>query len=132
MKVFLSGSLGRDPEFRVTASGMDIASFSIPQKKKKKNGEETTTWWTIKSFSKSAEFVMKYFQKGTFVAVSGEGVINEYTNKDGVVVKAFEILANEFNPNWNTCKGKDDKKSEFNKQLKNKVAEDEDDDDDLY
>ena len=66
-KIILMGRLTRDPELRRTESGTAVCSFSIAVDRdfKSKNGEKETDFIDIVSWRATAEFVSKYFTKGS-------------------------------------------------------------------
>lgn len=71
-KVLLIGNLGRDPELKMTPSGVKVANFSIATTEKGKDGVEKTEWHNIVVFKKLAEIVEKYIKKGSSVYVEGK------------------------------------------------------------
>lgn len=93
-KVFLHGRLGKDPEEKMTQSGMPITTLTVATSKKVKDGEEKTTWHRIKVFNKQALACGTYLAKGREVIV--EGSINNYTyDKDGTTMYGSEVLADQ-------------------------------------
>lgn len=93
-KVILQGRLTRDVEMRQTTSGKMVAKFSIATNSgfKNQNGEEQTTFTECTAWGKTAEFVSRYFQKGTQLIVEGELRNNNYTDRDGV--KHYGMIVN--------------------------------------
>ena len=65
-KVILMGRLTQEPELRVTASGVNVCSFSLAvQRDFARAGEEKQTdFINISAFRNTAEFVSKWFHKG--------------------------------------------------------------------
>ena len=100
------GRLTADPEIRYRgANNTAVAHFTIAvQRRFKREGEPEADFFRCVVFGKTAEFIEKYYRKGFRVAVTGEVRNNNYTNKDGNMVYATEILVSgtEFadgNPN---------------------------------
>ena len=89
------GRLTRDPELRRTPSGTAVVSFTIAVDRdfKRKNGDQETDFIDIVAWRQTAEFVSKYFTKGSMTVVEGRLQIREYINKDGQKRKATEIVA---------------------------------------
>ena len=98
-KIILMGRLTRDPELRRTESGTAVCSFSIAVDRdfKSKNGEKETDFIDIVAWRATAEFVSKYFQKGSLIAIDGSIQTRQYQDKNGNNRTAFEIVANNIN-----------------------------------
>lgn len=89
------GRLARDPELRRTQSGTAVASFSIAVDRdfKSQDGERETDWIDIVAWRSTAEFVSKYFTKGSSIVVEGRLQIRSYTDKEGNKRRVAEIVA---------------------------------------
>lgn len=87
-KTIMSGRLTKDPEVRF-AAGKDgqqtaIAHFSVAVDRKiKRPNEPEADFWDCTSFGKQAEFIQKYFKKGSKILLEGRFQNDNYTNKDG-------------------------------------------------
>jgi single-strand DNA-binding protein len=92
--VTLSGFLGKDPELKVVSDKFKVANFSIPYSEsyKNKDGEKVTTthWFNCKAVMQTAEFVVKYFKKGSGIEVEGK-LKTDTWEKDGVKHTAVYI-----------------------------------------
>lgn len=93
-KVTLMGAVGKDPEIRVSQSGMTIANFSLATSKKQKDKSEITQWHNLVAFQKTAELVQQFVSKGSKLYVEGEIQYQEY-DKDGVKRIATKIIVND-------------------------------------
>ena len=95
-KAIIGGRLTRDAEHTVTASGLDVAKFSVAiDRRFKKQGEEKQTdFLNVVAFGKTAEFVCKYFSKGSSIIVVGSIQSRTY-EKDGQKRYVTEIIAEE-------------------------------------
>ena len=94
--IVVMGRLTRDPELRYTQSQTPVASFRVAVDRDfqpKDGGERQTDFIDCVAWRSSAEFVSKYFQKGSMIIVSGRLQIREYTDKDGNRRNAAEIVA---------------------------------------
>lgn len=89
------GRLARDPDLRHTQSGTPVVSFTIAVDRdfKSQGGERETDWIDIVAWRSTAEFVNKYFTKGSSIIVEGRLQIRSYTDKEGNKRKAAEIVA---------------------------------------
>ena len=87
------GRLVRDAEVRYTVDNMAIARFNIAvDRKKKVEGQPSADFFSCVAFGKVAEFIEKYFRKGSKIVITGELRNNNYTDRDGVKHYNTEIL----------------------------------------
>lgn len=72
-RIIMTGRLTRDPELRTTQSNISVTSFSIANQRNYKNGngERVTDFFDVVAWRATAEFVTKYFVKGSLVTVDG-------------------------------------------------------------
>lgn len=89
-KAILMGRLGVDPEFTQTASGKDVAKFSLATSETYK-GKTTVQWHKIVAWGKLAEICQKYLKKGSQVYLEGKIVYREW-EKDGKKHYATDIV----------------------------------------
>ena len=94
--VVLTGRLTADPELRYTANNTPVTSFSIAVDRKVKQGEERQAdFINLVAWRQTAEFVSKYFQKGSMIGIEGSIQTRKYVEKDtGKNRIAFEVIAN--------------------------------------
>ena len=71
--VAIMGRLARDPELRQTTTGKNVASFRIAcdRGRRDANGQSQADWIDVVAWDRQAEFVCKYFQKGSLIVVDG-------------------------------------------------------------
>lgn len=81
--VSLVGRLTANPELRSTTNGTNVCRFRIAIDRPPYNGETKTDFINILAWSKSAEFVSKYFFKGSLISITGELHMEKYTDKNG-------------------------------------------------
>lgn len=95
-KVFLIGRVVRDPETRVTASGIPVTRFTIAvdRIRKKENQEGVTDFLRIVSWRRLAEICGEYLKKGKLIAVEGRLQIDKY-ERDGERRESAEIIADD-------------------------------------
>lgn len=96
-KVILMGRLTKDVETRYTQTNTMVATFSlaIDRRIANKNGEKETDYINIVAWSKTAEFVSKYFKKGLKVAVIGRIQTRNYEDDRGQKHYITEVIAEE-------------------------------------
>lgn len=103
--VQLLGRLTRDPDVRYTDGGSAIAKFSLAVDRRfKQEGGDTADFINCIAFGKTAEFIEKFFSKGTKIALNGRIQTGSYTNKEnvkvfttGVVVENVEFAESKNN-----------------------------------
>ena len=97
-KIFLMGRLTRDPELRHTQSGTAVASFSLAVERDfrdKATGERATDFINIVAWRQTAEFVSRYFTKGSLIVVEGRLQIRDWNDKDGNRRTTAEVVADQ-------------------------------------
>lgn len=77
--VTLMGRLTSEPELKRTQSGKTMLSFTLAVSRQKDN----TDFIRCTAWGKSAEFIQKYFTKGSMIAVLGNIRAGNYTDRDG-------------------------------------------------
>lgn len=94
--ICLDGRLTRDPELRHTGSGLAVASFTLAVDRDFENretGKRETDFIDIMAWRNTAEFVSKYFTKGSRAIVSGRLQIRTWTDKEGNKRRNAEVVA---------------------------------------
>ena len=96
-KVVLMGRLTKDPDIKCTQSNTQVASFSLAVNRRfAKQGEERQAdFINIVAWSKTAEFVSKYFRKGQQVGVIGRIQTRNYDDDKGTKRYITEVIAEE-------------------------------------
>jgi single-strand DNA-binding protein len=86
--VFLLGNVGRDPEVKITASGMTVASFSLATSERVKdergNWGERPEWHNLVAFGSTAELIRDHVKKGDKIMVEGRLVTRSWEDKANV------------------------------------------------
>lgn len=94
-KVILGGRLTANPELKTTPSGVSVTTFRIAVDRRFGKGEEKQTdFIDISAWRTTAEFVCKYFVKGSSICVVGSLQTRSY-EKDGQKRTVYEIVADE-------------------------------------
>ena len=122
--VAIMGRLVADPELRTTQSGTNVCSFRIAcDRNFARQGEQRQAdFIDIVAWRQQAEFVSKYFQKGSMIAIEGSLQTRQYQDKNGNNRTATEVLASQVS----FCGGKSAEKPavrDFDQQTENHVRE---------
>ena len=97
-KTFLIGRLVKDPESRVTTSGVTLTRFTIAidrNFKKNDDGASSTDFINIVAWRRLAEVAEQYLKKGKLIAVEGSLRIDQY-EKNGQSREWVEVVADNF------------------------------------
>lgn len=91
------GRLTKDPELRYTTNNTAVLYFTVAvDRTYSKPGEERQTdFIDVVAWSKTAEFVDRYFEKGQKIIVEGSLQTRTYTDKNGNKRKAVELVARQ-------------------------------------
>lgn len=97
--VAIMGRLVAAPELRTTGNGTNVCSFRIACDRNfaQKGQERQADFIDVVAWRQSAEFICKYFQKGSLIAVEGSLQSRQYQDKNGNKRTAVEVLANQIN-----------------------------------
>ena len=91
-KAFIIGRLVRDPDFRLTPSGVQLCRFTIAVDRIPKQENQTADFIRVVTWRRLAEICNQYLKKGKLVAVDGRLQIDSY-EKDGEKRYSSEIVA---------------------------------------
>jgi single-strand DNA-binding protein len=84
-RVILMGRLTHEPEFKQTPAGTPVCKFRIAvNRPKKQDGTQETDFIGCTAWRSTAEFVARYFSKGSMIVVEGQLRNNDYTDNNGV------------------------------------------------
>lgn len=91
--IIIMGRLTRDPELRYTSTQTPVTTFTLAVDRDYANREtnERQTDFIDCVAWRSAEFVSKYFQKGSLAVVSGRLQIRDWTDREGNKRRSAEI-----------------------------------------
>ena len=97
--VAIMGRLVADPQLRQTTTGKNVASFRIAcdRGRRDANGQNQADFFDVVAWERLAEFVCRYFQKGSLIAVDGRLQNRQYQDKNGNNRQAVEIVAQNIN-----------------------------------
>ncbi len=91
----IMGRLTADPELRRTGGGVDVCTFrvAVDRRFKGQNEERQADFINVVAWRQTAEFVSRYFHKGSMIAVQGSIQTRNYEDKNGNRREAVEIVA---------------------------------------
>lgn len=94
--VALMGRLTYEPELKSTPNGICVIRFQIAcDRNYQKQGEERQAdFIDCVAWRQTAEFISRYFHKGSMIAIEGTIQTSNYTDKNGNQRKQVEVLAN--------------------------------------
>lgn len=102
-RVEIIGRFTRDISTESSASGMTYLHNSIAVDRRGSGAD----FFNITAFGKTAEFLERYFKKGSKVAISGHLQSDSYTDKNGNKVTSVSIIVDEVD----FCESKGEKSS---------------------
>lgn len=91
------GRLTRDPELRTTPSGVSTCSFTVAvdRRYKSADGQTQADFIQIVAWRQTADFVSKYFSKGSRILVTGSIQTRTWDDKDGNKRYVTEVVAED-------------------------------------
>ena len=93
--ITIMGRLTRDPELRYTQSQTPVASFTLAVDRdfgSRDGGEKQIDFIDCVAWRQTAEFVSKYFTKGSMAVVSGRLQIRDWTDREGGKRRSAEVV----------------------------------------
>lgn len=93
--IVIMGRLTRDPDLRYTQSQLPVVSFTLAVDRDfsgKDGGEKQTDFIDCVAWRSTAEFVNKYFTKGSMAAVSGRIQLRDWTDREGSKRRSAEVI----------------------------------------
>lgn len=95
-KCTLGGRLTADPELKQTASGIPACTFTVAVNRKySKDGQQEADFINCQAWRQTAEFIAKYFKKGSSICVSGAIQTRSWTDTNGQKRYATEVVVDE-------------------------------------
>ena len=94
--IVLMGRLTRDPEQRYTQNSVPVTSFTVAVDRDfggQNGGEKQTDFIDCVAWRNTAEFVSKYFAKGSMIVVSGRLQSRKWQDRDGNNRTSWEVVA---------------------------------------
>lgn len=97
--VAIMGRLVANPELRTTPNGINVVTFRIAcERNFVRQGEQRQSdFIDVVAWRQQADFVSRYFQKGSMIAIEGSLQSRQYQDKNGNNRTVVEIVANNIN-----------------------------------
>lgn len=91
------GRLAADPELRTTQSGISVTSFrmAVDRSKADESGNRQVDWLNFTAWRNTAEFICKYFSKGSQMVVESHCQTRKYQDKNGEDRIATEFIVDK-------------------------------------
>ena len=96
-KVILMGRFTRDPELRSTPQGVSTCAFSIAVDRNfvRQGEERKADFINCVAWRQTAEFISKYFKKGSMIALEGSIQTRSWDDNDGKKRYATEVIVSQ-------------------------------------
>lgn len=95
-KVILGGRLTSDIELKTTPSGVSVCSFSLAVNRKTgKDQEQKTDFIDCQAWRQTAEFLSRYFRKGSSLCIVGSIQKRTWKDQQGNNRYATEVVVDE-------------------------------------
>lgn len=96
-KVILGGRLTADPELKQTQNGIAVVSFSIAVNRRynKDAQQNETDFFNVTAWRQTAEFVSRYFKKGSSICVVGTLQNRSWVDQQNTKHYRTDIVADE-------------------------------------
>lgn len=93
-KVILIGNLTAEPELKTTTNGTSVTSFTVAVQRRyaKDSDEVKADFINCVAWRQSAEFITKYFSKGSNIIIEGAIQTRSYTTQDGTKRTVTEVV----------------------------------------
>ena len=97
-KVILVGHLTAAPELRATTNGVSVVRFTVAVNRHNSKGEKPQAdFIRVVAWRQTAEFIARYFGKGSSICICGSVQTYKYKGNDGNDCFVTEIVADEAN-----------------------------------
>lgn len=98
-KVILAGRLTQEPELKQTPSGISVVRVNLAVNRRRgrssEGAEQQTDFITLVIWRQTAEFVSKYFRKGSAICVTGSIQTSTWTDQQGQKRYSTEVVVDE-------------------------------------
>lgn len=92
----MMGRITRDIEVKQSGAGNVYCKFGIAvDRAYSKSAEKKTDFFNVSAWRNTAEFVGKYFHKGSLILIEGSIETSQYTDKNGNAATWYEIVADK-------------------------------------
>ena len=95
-KTILGGRLTADPELKQTPSGVTVCSFTLAVNRKfSKDGQQEADFINCQAWRQTAEFINRYFRKGSSLCISGSIQTRSWQDQNGQKRFATDVVVDE-------------------------------------
>ena len=99
-KVILCGRLTGNPELKTTQSGISVVSFTLAGNRRYRSSEANAQqpqadFINLVAWRQTAEFIARYFRKGSALCVTGSIQTRRWTDQQGQTRYATEVIVDE-------------------------------------
>ncbi len=88
------GRLTGDPELKHTSNDLAFTRFSIAVDRVNKSVEKQTDFFNVVAWGSNAEFICRYFKKGSLIIIEARMQTGSYEGKDGIKRQTFDLVVN--------------------------------------
>ncbi len=100
-KVILAGRIVADPELKQTQSGVALVTFRLAVNRRftsrDAQQQNEADFFNVTAWRNTAEFIAKYFRKGSAICICGSIQNRTWTDQQGVKHYMTDIIAEEAN-----------------------------------
>lgn len=92
-KITLMGRIVADPELKTSQNGVTYVRFRIAVNRRfhNKNEENKVDFFNATAWRRTAEFICKYFGKGSMIMIDGEMQTQQYEDRNGKQAAWYEV-----------------------------------------
>lgn len=95
-QTILAGRITADPELKTTSSGVSVTQFSVAvNRPKAKDGSDQTDFISCVAWRERAEFITKYFRKGSAIMIVGKIQTRSWTDSSNQKRYATEVIVDD-------------------------------------
>lgn len=100
-KAMIIGNLTRDPELRITTSGISVCSFTVAVNRRQSAQQRQAgqapeaDFFRVTAWRERGEMCGRFLQKGKKVLVMGPVSVSTYEGRDGKSYATLEVTADE-------------------------------------
>ena len=95
-QIILSGRCTARPELKTTTTGKTFTSFSIAvDRPKTRDGNKETDFFNLSAWERTAEFITRYFDKGSPIFIVGRVQNRSWVDEQGQKRVVTEVLVNQ-------------------------------------
>ena len=93
-KIILVGRLTKDPEVRSTSAGFSTVNFTVAANRnyKNKEGQYDADFLPCVAFRQTADFISKFFKKGSMISLEGRVQTRNYDAQAGTKRSVTEVV----------------------------------------